>query len=143
MSPLRTLLIPAVFALCVGQIGGQISRDSFNYPKSPRKKDTTELNNEVRDAQSRETEQDSGKVGDGALVEIVAEVRTEVRALKSELRGVQLGLSECAAARADARRAENDHVLVQWMQREMAETREGRFIDFALLDWFGLNFFPL
>ena len=94
---------------------------------------------------NRETKQDSAKRshGEGALEEIVAELRTEVRALKSELRGVQLGLSECAAARADARRAENDHVLVQWMQREMAETREGRFIDFALLDWFELNFFPL
>ena len=75
---------------------------------------------------AKETERDSGKVGsgEGALAEVVAELRTEVRALKSELRGVQVGLSECAAARADARRTENDHVRVQWLQREMAETRE-------------------
>ena len=89
---------------------------------------------------NRETKQDSAKRshGEGALEEIVAELRTEVRALKSELRGVQLGLSECAAARADARRVENDHVRVQWMQREMAETREGRkegrvFVNMALV----------
>ena len=76
---------------------------------------------------AKETERDSGKVGsgEGALAEVVAELRTEVRALKSELRGVQVGLSECAAARADARRTENDHVRVQWLQREVAETREG------------------
>ena len=121
MSPCRTLLIVVVVALCVSQIGG-----GFVAPK-PMNGNDNDLDSAVSENNhAKETERDSGKVGsgEGALAEVVAELRTEVRALKSELRGVQVGLSECAAARADARRTENDHVRVQWLQREMAETRE-------------------
>ena len=103
----------------------------IKYPESLGENDN-ELQNSfsesnVRTRKNSHAGQDSGKVGigEGALVKVVAELRTEVRALKSELRGVQVGLSECAAARANARRTENDHVRVQWLQREMAQTREG------------------
>ena len=123
MSRRRTWFITVIFALSVDPNRGYDIVDPFLDPKPMEAND-----NEVDNKHSREIKQDSGKTshGEGALEAIVAELRTEVRALKSELRGVQLGLSECAAARADARRVENDHVRVQWMQREMAETRKGR-----------------
>ena len=111
MPPRRTLLIVVVFIFCVASIGGQFSQDR-------RKPESGSRNY----SQARETAKVSGKVGD--LAEVVTELKTEVRALKSELRGVQNGLSECTAGTAEARQAENDHVRVQWMQREMAETRE-------------------
>ena len=140
MSPQRTLFILVLIVLDMDKMGGHSSVDAsvnevseiqraFNRQSWSMKELTGSENAPSRkNSHARETKQDSKKTtsGEGDLVEVVAELRREVRALKSEVRGVQAGLLECAAARVDARRAENDHVRVQWMQREMAETRQGR-----------------
>ena len=140
MSPQRTLFILVLIVLDVDQMGGHISVDaSVNEVSEIQRafdrqlwstKELTVSENapSPKNNHARETKQDSEKMtsAESDLVEVVAELRREVRALKSEVRGVQASLSECAAARVDARRAENDHVRVQWMQREMAETRQGR-----------------
>ena len=129
MSPhrTRTLFILVLIVLHVGQISGQ--KGSIEVLLRHQKELAVSENAPSRkNNHAREAKQDSEKMtsAESDLVEVVAELRREVRALKSEVRGVQASLSECAAARVDARQAENDHVRVQWMQREMAETRQGR-----------------
>ena len=127
----RTLCILVLIVLHVGQISGhsnsvqELVDEQLWHKKELKVRENAPSRKNNHDG---ETEQDSEKMmsGEGDFVAVVAELRREVRALKSEMRGVQAGLSECAAARVDARRAENDHVRVQWMQREMAETRQGR-----------------